>query len=91
MTESFIEERLKICESCPYNFNGICGICGCPINDLVLKKEERCTHQPAFWGAHSEPKAKKQEPSIITESPPQLNGRASQESSTCVPCNKHRH
>jgi hypothetical protein len=89
----FSVERMSICNSCPYNIDGQCILCGCELEIKVKNPEESCPHIPQFWGQYQEQKAKKEEPQmrINYESPPQFNGQASQQSNTCIPCNKHRH
>ena len=83
----FIQERLNICNSCPYKEEGVCILCGCIIEDKVKDPGESCPHIPPFWGNYSEPKVYKQAPQMrIAGEPP----KASQQSNECIPC-KNRH
>lgn len=36
------EERLKICNNCPFENNGSCNICLCVISSKVLFSNEKC-------------------------------------------------
>lgn len=56
---NFAQERLDICNACPYNENSECLICGCPLsgdNSKLAKPEEFCPLSPGSkWGPYSEP------------------------------------
>lgn len=45
------EARLKICNSCEFNIDGDCALCGCVILDKVQIIEEQCPLTPAKWSA----------------------------------------
>ena len=40
--ESTYEHRVSICNSCDLNYNGECGLCGCPIDSKALWATEEC-------------------------------------------------
>lgn len=91
MTESFIEERLKICNTCPYNIENMCVICGCDISHKVKDKEESCPKTPKSWSAVIEPKVYKQPPQIKIAGQEQMSAPQQNKPNECIPCNKHRH
>lgn len=52
----FAQERLAICNACPYNENMECVICGCDLNIKPTVPEEFCPLSPGSkWGPYSEP------------------------------------
>lgn len=55
---NFAQERLEICNACPYNENMECLICGCPLggdNSKLAKPEEFCPLSPGSkWGPYIE-------------------------------------
>lgn len=88
----FAQDRLKICSDCPYNFDGICGICGCELATKVKSPTESCPHHPSRWGPHSEPKVYKQPPQMRIAGQEQMSAPQPVKSNECIPCNnKHRH
>lgn len=85
--EEYIENRINICNSCPYKEEGICILCGCEIEEKVKNKGESCPHTPKMWGSIGEPKVYKQAPQIrIAGQVP----KPDQQSNECIPC-KNRH
>ena len=36
------EERLKICNSCPFEDDEVCNICGCILESKAIFKNEKC-------------------------------------------------
>ena len=68
----FAEERMKICNGCPYNEVGNCIICGCDLSIKTLNPQESCPLTPGSkWGIFDE-NAKKmvEEPSMTAPVPP---------------------
>ena len=41
--------RLVLCNSCPFNVEGTCALCGCNIEEKVNKIEESCPNTPKMW------------------------------------------
>lgn len=52
---NFVEARLAICNSCPFNVEGSCAYCGCDVATKVLDPEETCPAVPSRWGGLSTP------------------------------------
>ena len=68
------EARLKICNSCEFNVEGDCALCGCVIAVKVLDPNEKCPGVPSRWPAQ-------------VENP---TGADLINQSICVPCTKNR-
>lgn len=80
---NFAEERLAICNSCPYNEDGSCILCGCPVSEKVEKSEEKCPLLPAKWGAEAAGMEKG------AESTGQITAQPTPPPRTvCIPCNR---
>ena len=68
--------RLALCNTCPFNVEGTCALCGCNIAEKVEKIEESCPNTPKMWHTGTG--------SIITS-----NNTAERINSTvCIPCGK---
>lgn len=83
---NFAEERLAICNSCPYNEEGSCILCGCSVSEKVEKPDELCPLLPARWGKVdlSIPETQKG-----TESTGQITAQPTPPPRTvCIPCNR---
>lgn len=82
---NFAEDRLAICNACPYNESGDCILCGCPVNEKVEKLEESCPLLPAKWDKAV---------SIETEKGAESTGRITAQPTPpprrppCVPCSQ---
>lgn len=42
-------ERLQICEGCPLNNQGICSLCGCPVENKTRLATSSCPAIPPKW------------------------------------------
>ena len=52
---NFIEQRLNICNACPYNEENHCVICGCDLLKKTTIPEEFCPLSPGSkWGPYVE-------------------------------------
>lgn len=49
----FVQDRLNICNSCEFNVEMQCALCGCDLIIKTAQKEETCPAQPPKWIAQS--------------------------------------
>lgn len=42
-------ERLRICDACPLQRFGKCGICGCSLSIKAMMRSERCPRYDPLW------------------------------------------
>jgi len=52
--DNFSVGRLAVCNTCEFNHNNDCILCGCHIPIKVLNKGEKCPHMPPKWTAYDE-------------------------------------
>ena len=81
VSQDVYEARVSICESCPLNMNGECGLCGCPIETKALWASEACPDKK--WLADSSEQKKSGFSANTTEKPVK-------KSTGCSKC-KNRH
>ena len=80
---NFAEERLAICNSCPYNEEGSCLLCGCSVSEKVEKPDELCPLLPPKWSAEAAEIEKG------AESTGQITAQPTPPPRTvCIPCNR---
>ena len=85
--ENFESDRLSICNSCDYNIDQTCILCGCDVVNKVKQREESCPAFPKKWAAYTEPEIKKvHSPPIFTGA----NGLVSSNRPPCETCTKRR-
>ncbi len=81
---NFAEERLAICNSCPYNEDGSCILCGCDIVEKTANPNEFCPLLPTKWD-----KAVSVETEKGAESTGQITAQPTPPPRTvCIPCNR---
>lgn len=78
MSNSFVEVRFLICNSCPYNESGECILCGCNLAEKTAKKEESCPLTPPKWG----PEQDSNVPAKL------VTGSVPKPAPYCIPCNR---
>lgn len=50
VSEEVRNERLKLCSECPnFNIDGICNLCGCPIEEKIKLEVSQCPDNPPRW------------------------------------------
>lgn len=82
VSEETYLHRIKICEECPLNHSGECGLCGCPIEKKALWASEECPDKK--WPSLSE----SSEPKKTSTSGLTANARQKQNKKNCSACKK---
>lgn len=78
----FVVSRLSTCNTCPYNIEGTCILCGCEIAKKAQDPEAICPHVPKKWGADTPSKPERVSTPISLAS----GGSSAPAGGVCIPC-----
>ena len=80
------EKRISICENCPLNYEGECGLCGCVIAEKALWGSETCPDSKWPNGSENKVEQKKVESRISANS----SNPSSTKKRSCQKCRKRK-
>lgn len=83
---NFAEERMVICNSCEYNMDSQCILCGCPLLSKTSDPEESCPLNQAKWIALSKKIVPKADVESVPVQVPTLESTAPTQQIGCIPC-----